>query len=50
MKDRNKWNDFRKMVEDIGKEIPMMCCSPDFTHPIQNFEIMKSLSKRDGLI
>ena len=44
MKDRNKWNDFRKMVEDIGKEIPMMCCSPDFTHPdpkFRNNEIIK---------
>ena len=44
MKDRSKWNDFRKMVEDIGKEIPMMCCSPDFTHPdpkFRNNEIIK---------
>mgnify|MGYP001226489026 FL=1 len=44
MKDRNKWNDFRKMVEDIDKEIPMMCCSPDFTHPdpkFRNNEIIK---------
>lgn len=24
---------FRKEVEDTGKVIPMMCCSPDFTHP-----------------
>ena len=32
------------MVEDIGKEIPMMCCSPDFTHPdlkFRNNEIIK---------
>ncbi len=33
MKDKSKWPEFRKMVEDKGKVIPMMCCSPDFTHP-----------------
>ena len=44
MKDKTRWKDFKKMVEDIGKEIPMMCCSPDFTHPDQKFrekEILK---------
>ncbi|GAA4438548.1 sugar phosphate isomerase/epimerase [Pontibacter saemangeumensis] len=33
MENQNNWGKFRKMVEDQGKEIPMMCCSPDFTHP-----------------
>ncbi len=33
MKDEKNWPGFRKQVEDEGKEIPMMCCSPDFTHP-----------------
>lgn len=33
MKDEKNWPGFRKQVEDKGKEIPMMCCSPDFTHP-----------------
>ncbi|EON78288.1 C-compound, carbohydrate catabolism [Lunatimonas lonarensis] len=37
MEDRSKWPDFRKMVEDKGKTIPMMCCSPDFTHPDAGF-------------
>lgn len=37
MEDKNKWSDFRKMVEDTGKVIPMMCCSPDFTHPDRSF-------------
>jgi sugar phosphate isomerase/epimerase len=27
------------MVADTGKEIPMMCCSPDFTHPDKKFRI-----------
>jgi sugar phosphate isomerase/epimerase len=33
MQDESKWPHFRKLVEDRGKVIPMMCCSPDFTHP-----------------
>ena len=33
MADENNWPLFRKQVEDQGKTIPMMCCSPDFTHP-----------------
>ncbi|WP_232826041.1 sugar phosphate isomerase/epimerase family protein [Chitinophaga alhagiae] len=31
------WPGFRKQVEDKGKVIPMMCCSPDFTHPDRHF-------------
>lgn len=33
MKDEANWPRFRQQVEDHGKVIPMMCCSPDFTHP-----------------
>src|SRR5690349_5573870 len=33
MQDRSNWERFRKEVEATGKTIPMMCCSPDFTHP-----------------
>ncbi len=33
MTDENNWPRFREEVEDKGKSIPMMCCSPDFTHP-----------------
>lgn len=32
MQDESNWPRFRKMVEDRGKVVPMMCCSPDFTH------------------
>ena len=39
MKDQKKWPEFKKMVADTGKEIPMMCCSPDFTHPDKKFRI-----------
>jgi sugar phosphate isomerase/epimerase len=33
MADEDNWQRFRRQVEDHGKTIPMMCCSPDFTHP-----------------
>lgn len=32
MADETNWPLFRRMVEDHGKVIPMMCCSPDFTN------------------
>jgi sugar phosphate isomerase/epimerase len=31
------WKIFRRQVEDKGMVIPMMCCSPDFTHPDKSF-------------
>lgn len=37
MNDKRNWAIFRRMVEDHGKVIPMMCCSPDFTHPDKKF-------------
>jgi sugar phosphate isomerase/epimerase len=33
MADESNWKRFRTEVESHGKSIPMMCCSPDFTHP-----------------
>ncbi|MEJ7676167.1 MAG: hypothetical protein WKF59_26565 [Chitinophagaceae bacterium] len=37
MSDEKNWAKFRQQVEDHGKTIPMMCCSPDFTHPDEVF-------------
>jgi sugar phosphate isomerase/epimerase len=37
MEKEENWPVFRKMVEDKGKTIPMMCCSPDFTNPDKGF-------------
>src|SRR5688500_15577639 len=37
MSDPSKWHHFRREVERRGKVIPMMCCSPDFTHPDEAF-------------
>ena len=33
MADEQNWPEFRKQVESHDKAIPMLCCSPDFTHP-----------------
>jgi sugar phosphate isomerase/epimerase len=44
MEDESNWKKFRDHVESYGKSIPMMCCSPDFTHPDKSFrdaEIVK---------
>jgi sugar phosphate isomerase/epimerase len=41
MADKRHWPEFRKQVEGHGKTIPMMCCSPDFTHPDREKEIDK---------
>ncbi|MEX2594204.1 MAG: sugar phosphate isomerase/epimerase family protein [Anditalea sp.] len=45
MKDEKNWGKFRQMVEDHGKVIPMMCCSPDFTHPDAAFR-QKEIEKQ----
>ncbi|MEP0714085.1 MAG: TIM barrel protein, partial [Algoriphagus sp.] len=37
MENQANWRLFRRMVEDQGMVIPMMCCSPDFTHPDKAF-------------
>ena len=44
MADEANWPRFRREVESHGMTIPMMCCSPDFTHPDPAFrarEIVK---------
>ena len=45
MQDEKNWPHFRKLVEDSGKVIPMMCCSPDFTHPDASFR-KKEIAKQ----
>ncbi|HEX5151330.1 MAG TPA: sugar phosphate isomerase/epimerase family protein [Parafilimonas sp.] len=39
MQDEANWLSLRKQVEDTGKVIPMMCCSPDFTHRDKAFRL-----------
>jgi len=33
LRQRSDWGRHRKLVEDHGLAVPMLCCSPDFTHP-----------------
>ncbi|MCC9608041.1 sugar phosphate isomerase/epimerase [Blastopirellula sp. JC732] len=45
--DPANWPVLRRQVEDLGMTIPMLCCSPDFTHPDAAFreaEIAKQKS------
>jgi len=37
MADPAAWEGFRRQVESCGMQIPMLCCSPDFTHPDEAF-------------
>jgi sugar phosphate isomerase/epimerase len=45
MANEKNWSEFRKQVEGHGKVIPMMCCSPDFTHPENAFR-QKEIEKQ----
>jgi sugar phosphate isomerase/epimerase len=45
MADESNWPRLRRLVEDNGMVIPMMCCSPDFTHPDANFRA-KEIAKQ----
>lgn len=49
MADTTNWPVFRKEVESHGKVIPMLCCSPDFTHPDAAFR-EKEIAKQKGWI
>lgn len=37
MQDRTNWHNVRQQVDQLGLRVPMMCCSPDFTHPDRQF-------------
>ena len=37
LQDAAKWCEYQRMAEDHGLSIPMLCCSPDFTHPDEAF-------------
>lgn len=41
----DNWHGFRQQVEAHGKVIPMLCCSPDFTHPDAAFRL-KEIEKQ----
>ena len=33
LREPKRWPEARRIIEDHGFVMPMMCCSPDFTHP-----------------
>jgi len=35
--DSKNWASARKLAADLGLELPMLCCSPDFSHPDATF-------------
>lgn len=37
LQDPKRWPEARRIIEDQGFVMPMMCCSPDFTHPDRTF-------------
>jgi sugar phosphate isomerase/epimerase len=45
MENESNWKIFRKTVEKTGRKIPMLCCSPDFTHPEKSFRL-KEIGKQ----
>ena len=46
MHDEKNWKVFRKEVEEKGKQIPMLCCSPDFTHSDKSFRAHEILKQK----
>jgi sugar phosphate isomerase/epimerase len=49
MQDIENWEKFNEEVAAIGKQIPMLCCSPDFTHPDLAFR-QKEIEKQKNWI
>jgi len=45
MSEERNWPVFRKQVEDHGMQIPIMCCSPDFTQTDKNMRF-KEIEKQ----
>lgn len=47
--DRARWPEARRTVEAAGLVIPMLCCSPDFSHPDAEFR-QKEIEKEKNWI
>ena len=33
LREQSSWREVRHRMDDVGLKMPMLCCSPDFTHP-----------------
>lgn len=49
MAEQGNWKGFRRAVEARGMVIPMLCCSPDFTHPDAGFR-QHQIERQSGWI
>jgi sugar phosphate isomerase/epimerase len=49
LEDPSNWAGFKSMSGDKGLPIPMLCCSPDFTHPNREFR-KQQVDKEKGWI
>jgi sugar phosphate isomerase/epimerase len=49
LKDRANWDEARRIALDKGLALPMLCCSPDFTHPDPDFR-NREIQKEKGWI
>ncbi|MGK0190531.1 MAG: sugar phosphate isomerase/epimerase [Verrucomicrobiales bacterium] len=47
MQDPGNWSALRAAVEETGMCVPMLCCSPDFTHPDPAFRLAE-IEKEKG--
>lgn len=47
--DPKRWTEARVAIEDAGLTMPMLCCSPDFTHPDKAFR-QKQIDRERGWI
>jgi sugar phosphate isomerase/epimerase len=47
--DPKRWPENRRVIEDAGLSMPMLCCSPDFTHPDKVFR-QKQIDLEKGWI
>jgi sugar phosphate isomerase/epimerase len=49
LRDSQRWTEYRQRVADQGRSIPMLCCSPDFTHPDPGFR-QREIDREKGWI
>ncbi|MEZ6091107.1 MAG: sugar phosphate isomerase/epimerase family protein [Pirellulaceae bacterium] len=49
MSDKANWPVFRQQVEALGMTIPMLCCSPDFTHPDPKFRAAEIAKQKEWI-
>ena len=49
MADERNWEPIRERVEDYDLRIPMLCCSPDFTHPDADFRQQQVTQQKEWI-